>query len=204
MSKRPTHHNADRPKFLPSFLGAIQAEAELSSWWAIIPFVLLGFTLGAASIAYAVPALFWDESKRELGVAVYVGLLTFNGLILALGWTAFSRIYDVLLRGEFGKYLMQNNLLNDYILQITFMHIFQIGAVIMSAIGLVTILLDDLPLLLSRIVFGAALAFTMYAIKQAVDAVTAMNDLVWQSAFFESHRPVASGSNVVPVRGERG
>jgi hypothetical protein len=97
--------------------------------------------------------------------------------------------------------LIRNDLLNSYILQITYMHIFQIGAVVVSAVGLVAVLLDEVPLLASRIVIGFALLFTMYAIKQAVDAVTAMNDLVWQSAFYESNLPV-SGSNVVPVRKE--
>src|SRR5262245_58828440 len=131
----PAHLNTKRPKFLPSFLGAIKAEAELSGWWALVPFVLIGVIVAAICVAYVIPASFWGEPKRELAVAVYVGLLTFNGLILALGWSAFSRTYDVLLRGEFGRYLMQKDLLNEYILQITFMHIFQIGAVVMSTVG---------------------------------------------------------------------
>lgn len=192
---------SERPKFLPSFIGAIQEEAESHGWSAVFPFVLLSCAVTAGVIACIAPAEFWSEAKRELSVAVYVGLLTFNGLILALGWTAFGRIYDVLLRGDFGKYLMRNNLLNNYILQITYMHIFQIGAVITSAVGLIAVLLDAIPLVVSRILFGTALLFTMYAIKQAIDAVTAMNDLVWQSAFYESNRP-GSGSNVVPVRRE--
>src|SRR5438105_1774676 len=136
MSKKPnTMSGADRPKFLPSFIGAIQKETEERGWSGVFPFILLSCIVAGATIAYTIPGQFWAESKRELSVAVYVGLLTFNGLILALGWTAFSRIYDVLLRGDFGKYLMRNNLLNDYILQITFMHIFQIGSVIVSAVG---------------------------------------------------------------------
>jgi hypothetical protein len=90
---------------------------------------------------------------------------------------------------------MQHNLLNAYILQITFMHIFQIGAAIVSALGLVVVLLDHVPPILSRAIWAFTIMFTAYAIKQAVSAVTAMNDLVWQSAFFETNRP--AGSNVV-------
>src|SRR4051794_8470463 len=104
-------------------------------------------------------------------------------------------MYDVLLRGDFGKYLMQNNLLNGYILQITFMHIFQISAAIIAAAGLISVLLDHVPASVSRSIFALTLMLTAYAIKQAVGAVTAMNDLVWQSAFFEANRP--AGSNVV-------
>jgi hypothetical protein len=191
---------SERPKFLPSFIGAIHEESKEFGWLAIFPFVLLSCAVGAVTIALIIPVQFWSESKRELSVAFYVGLLTFNGLILALGWTAFGRIYDALLRGDFGKYLMRNNLLNNYILHITYMHIFQIGAVVASVLGLIAVLLDDVPMSVSKTVFGTAIFFTAYAIKQAVDAVTAMNDLVWQSAFFEAHRPPAAGSNVVPVR----
>ena len=145
------------------------------------------------------PASFWSEGKRELAVAVFSGLLVFNGLILTLGWTAFSQIYDVLLRAEFGRYLMKNNLLNGYILQIEFMHIGQIGAVIAAGVALVAILLDIVPLIAERVIFALTLMFTAYAIKQAVSAVTAMNDLVWQSAFFEANQPPSSG-NVTAIR----
>lgn len=195
MNKSDAKLGADRPKFLTSFIEAVAEESKIRNWRAIFPAAFLLCAMLAAVVAYFIPAEFWSDQKRELAVSVLVGLLIFNGLILALGWSAFGRIYDVLLRDEFGEYLMRNGLLNDYILQITFMHIFQIGAVIVSAIGLVTLLLDNIPLVLSRIIFGMVVLFTMYAIKQAIDAVTAMNDLVWQSAFFEVNKP-ASG-NVV-------
>ena len=189
-----------RPKFLPSFLGAIQEEAELRGWWAVVPTVVLICAAAAAVVAYFMPALFWSEEKRELAVAFYSGVLVFNGLILALGWTAFSRIYDVLLRAEFGQYLMKNNLLNNYILQIEFMHAGQLSAAIAAGVALVMALLDNIPLVAERIVFGLVLMFTAYAIRQAANAVTAMNDLVWQSAFFETHRPPAGSGNVTAIR----
>jgi hypothetical protein len=58
-----------------------------------------------------------------------------------------------------------------------------------------------IPLIAHSIIFGAVLLFTMYAIKQAINAVTVMNDLIWQSAFFESNRPT-DPSNVIQVRRE--
>jgi hypothetical protein len=201
MHNKETILSDERRKFLPSFLGAIRDEAEIRGWLAILPFALLSCVAVAVGIAYYMPQQFWAESKRELSVEVFAGLLTFNGLILVLGWTAFGRIYDVLMRGEFGKYLMQNKLLNEYILHITFMHIFQIAAVAANGAGLIVLLLDGVPLIVSRIIFGAVLLFTMYAIKQAINAVTVMNDLIWQAAFFESNRPIAP-SNVIRVRRE--
>jgi hypothetical protein len=199
MSNKETILSAERPRFLPSFLGAIRDEAEIRGWLAILPFALLSCVVVAAGVAYGVPNQFWSESKRELAVGVFVGLLTFNGLILVLGWTAFGRIYDVLLRGEFSKYLMRNKMLNAYILHITFMHIFQIAAVAATGGGLIVLLFDGVPLIVSRIIFGMVLLFTMYAIKQAIDAVTMMNDIIWQSAFFENNLPAAV-RNVIQAR----
>jgi hypothetical protein len=192
--------NEQRPKFLPSFIGALQAESELVGWRALVPYVLLICAGSAAVVAYFMPASFWSAEKRDLAVAVWSGVLVFNGLILTLGWTAFSRIYDVLLRAEFGRYLMKNNLLNDYILQIEFMHISQIGAVIAAGVALAVALLDRIPLVIDRIVFALTLMLTAYAIKQAISAVTAMNDLVWQAAFYEANQP--TGNNVTSF-GER-
>jgi len=194
--------NDQRPRFLPSFIGAIQAESELVGWRALVPYVLLICAAAAAAVAYYMPVTFWSEGKRELAVAFYSGVLVFNGLILTLGWTAFSRIYDVLLRADFGRYLMKNDLLNDYILHIEFMHAGQICAVIASGVALVGVLLNNVPLLAQRAIFGLTLALTAYAIKQAVSAVTAMNDLVWQAAFYETNKPAEGGGNVTPmVRG---
>ena len=188
-----------RPKTLPSFIRAIQQEAEVSGVRAIFPYVLILCACVAGIVAYFIPGSFWTPEKRELSVAFYAGVLTFNGLTLALGWTAFSRIYDVLLRGDFGKYLMKNNLLNDYILQITFMHVFEIIAVVATAIGLVSVLLPNVPLWLDKLIFAGCLTSTAYAVKQAVSAVTAMNDLVWQAAFFESNRSTETAGNVVGI-----
>ena len=193
-----------RPKFLPSFLDAIKAESEITGWRAVVPYVGLTCAALSAAVAYFLPAALWSEPKQEIATIDYSGILTFDGLILALGWSAYSRIYDVLLRGDFGQYLMKNNLLKDYILQVTFMHIIQIAAVVMAVAGLLSVLSAVMPLWLGRAIFGATVTLMLYAIKQSADAVTAMNDLVWQSAFFEANRPPGNSGNVTPIGERRG
>jgi hypothetical protein len=98
---------------------------------------------------------------------------------------------------------MKNNLLNNYILQVTFMHIIQVAAVVMAAAGLLSVLSDVMPFWLGRSIFGATIMLMLYSIKQSASAVTAMNDLVWQSAFYETNRPPNSG-NVTPFGERRG
>jgi hypothetical protein len=193
-----------RPKFLPSFLDAIKAESEITGWRAVVPYVGLACAALSAAVAYFLPAAFWSEPKQEIATIVYSGILTFDGLILALGWSAYARIYDVLLRGDFGQYLMKNNLLKNYILQVTFMHTIQVAAVVMAVVGLLSVLSAVMPLWLGRAIFGAAVMLMLYSIKQSADAVTAMNDLVWQSAFYEANRPADGSGNVTPLGERRG
>lgn len=192
-----------RPKFLPSFLEEVRKEAEERNWLAVFPYGLIACALLSAGVAYVVPVSFWADEHWGISTAVYSGLLTFNGLILALGWTAFGRIYDILTRGDFGKYLMNTRLLNPYIVHMTYMHIFQIVAIVVSGLGLVEILVEGTPAWLDRIVFAATIAFTAYSIKQAVGAVTAMNDLIWQAAYYEANKPDAD-KKVVPIGGAGG
>jgi hypothetical protein len=124
----------------------------------------------------------------------------FNGLVLALGWTAFSRIYEVLFRGEFGAYLARNELLNPYLVHINFMHFIKLLAVIFSVIGLLLVLVNGIPLWVDKIILAITAALTVYSLKQAIDAVTAMNDLVWQSAYFEINQPPAERTNVIAAK----
>lgn len=190
----------ERPKFLPSFLDEIKKESERASFLALIPYVFLLSCGVGAVVAYYIPAAFFANDKWDVSTAVYAGLLTFDGLVLVLGWNAFSRMYDVLLRGDLGKYMMKNQLLNPYLVHITFMHIVQISAVLVAALGLVTVIMDVVPLGADRAIFAVTIALTIYSIKQALSAVRAMNDLVWQAAFFETHKP-KEGTNVTPLRG---
>lgn len=192
--------NEKRPKFLRAFIDDVGRDVDERGWRAIVPYCLASTAVFGAGVAYLVPEIFWTNQKWDISTAVYAGMLTFNGLVLALGWNAFARIYDVLLRGDFGKYLMKNDLLGDYLLQITYMHAFQILAALAASVGLVSVLIDGVPLAVDRVVLAATLALTLYAIKQSVNAVTAMNDIVWQSAYYEINKPpVTASTNVVSI-----
>ncbi|TXH39270.1 MAG: hypothetical protein E6Q98_01055 [Rhodospirillaceae bacterium] len=194
-----------RPKFLPSYLALLHREAQTSGWRSIIPYgfgvtLLIGF--GAA---WLIPAVFWGQTNWGVSVAVYTGILTLNGLILALGWTAFGRIYDILFKKEFVAFLTKHDQLNPYLVHINFMHFVQIAAVLVSGGGLLLALFDDVHVTGQRVAFAFVISITIYAIKQAVDAVSAMNDLIWQAAYFENitAQKDAPKSNVVTAFGDR-
>lgn len=194
----------ERPKFLPSFIDLIRRESEERGVFALVPVTLMVCAALGASVAYAIPSEFWDNSQWGVSSAVYGGLMTFGGLILALGWNAFSRMYEILFRGDFGAYLHKAELLNHYLVHISTMHFAQVAAVVFAGIGLATVLVDGLPIWIDRTVFGGSVTLILFALKHALDAVTAMNDLAWQSAIYERHRAEnAAATNVVKAFGDR-
>lgn len=193
--------NPMRPRFLRAYFDEIGKEIDERSWLAVIPFTLIVCAVLSGAVAYFIPDRFWDDGKWEPAIAFYAGLLAFNALVLTLGWAAFARIYDVLMRGDFGRYLAKNNLLSPYIVHITYMHAFQILAALSAVIGLSLLCVDGMPILAERAILGTTLTFTIYAIKQAFGAVGVMNDLVWQAAYYEVNKPQLGQSNVVPLAG---
>src|SRR3712207_1066163 len=104
-----------RRSFAESFADALRVSAAKRGWRAYVPHVLLiCLGLGAGG-AYAVEAAFWSTEKWDVAATVYGGLLAFNALLLAVGWSAFSKIYEVISRGRLGEVLLKNKLLDEHL-----------------------------------------------------------------------------------------
>ena len=147
------------------------------------------------------PIDFWFQSQWGVASSVYSATLTFGGLTLALGWVAFGRVHDTLLRPRIGQYLMRAELIEDYFVHIDFMHTFQIISIIMSALGIFSVV-ADFPMFVDRSILALVIASTAYALKQATDSVIMMNDLVWQVAYFES-QDTENSPNLQAIKGGR-
>lgn len=186
----------ERPKFLRSFFEALADRADHKT-------LLRGFAVPAsvaiiaAAAAYALPSAFWADENWSVATTVYTGLLTFNGLILALSWSAFSKIYEIVSAPKFASFLRRNKLLGKYIVTVTFIHGLQLLAVVASAVGLFVVLVDVIWPWLDRAILGVMLFFSIYAIQQAAASVTIMHDLVWYKAAFDEHHEAGGGDNVV-------
>lgn len=190
----------ERPKFLPSYFAALSERAQGGTLWRmfIVPALAISASVG---VAYLIPTTFWLNVNLEVSTTVYTGILTVNGLILALSWSAFSRIYESISAPKFCAFLRNNNLLNKYIITVSSIHGLQLLAVIASAIGLVSVLIDIAYIIVDQILFGIMIFFSIYAVQQAVSAVAIMNDLLWQKAIFDEHREGNGGSTVVQMGG---
>lgn len=191
--------NHGRPKFLPSFFDVLSKRARKESFVSLLPWWMVGAAgLGAAG-AYFVRDEFWGWDKVDISTAVYAAVLTLNGLVLALSWNAFSKIYDYISSAKFAAFLRKHDLLHGYIVYVGFVHFFQVMAVVVSSIGLMTLLMDLHSLVVERIILATIIAVSVYALKMAIGAVHVMHDLIWQKSLFDAHDAETNTGNVVAM-----
>lgn len=174
----------ERPTFLKSLLEAWQLSLDARGWPALVPYWILGsFGLGGW-LAWSLPNAFWDGTKPEIPIAVMAGVLTFSGLILALSWSSFAKIFEIIGSGEFSAFLRRNNLLSRYLVTVGYVHAAQITAILATGFALFAPVLE-IQAWAMKLAFAAAIGATVYAIKQGVAASTIMQDLIWQKSAFE-------------------
>lgn len=191
-------NDLERPSFLKSYHAALGKSIEIRGVRAVIPYWVLTCLLVGLVAASRMPVTFWGHEHEDVAVGVYVGMLTLDGLVLALSWSAFARIHDCIGDGEFCAYLYKNGVLNDYIVVIDYIHYAQLVSIIASAAGLLTWLYGPTDPAYNRIAFAVMVATSIYAIKSASGAVSAMHDLIWQKSIFETHMRQEREGNIVP------
>lgn len=193
-----------RPNFWSSFFKALSKRAddgELLSFF--IPF--LTCPLIATSLVYFIPDSFWSDTNLEISVTVYGAILAFNGLLMALCWSAFSRVYDIILHPKISTILLKHNILNDYIITVEFAHWSQVLASFTTFVGTITVLYSDIfSFFYDRCIFIAASSLTLYAIYQATHIVSVMHDLVWHKSELELNSSDDNDEKIVEIPNKNG
>jgi hypothetical protein len=181
-----------RPTFVDSWLTDIREDyrrygrRKLVPWWA----------LGSIAIGVAVSLLvpkehFWE--KPEVSVVFFTAMVTINGLLLALSWGSFAKIYEIAAEPKLASYLRRHDLLRGIIFQVDYIHIAQVVALSSSAIALLLCVINHLPhavssmlplLTMQKVSFAGAIASSIYALRYALGAVRIMQDLIWYSTYF--------------------
>ncbi|NJM51598.1 MAG: hypothetical protein HC843_12620 [Sphingomonadales bacterium] len=93
-----------RPSFASTLAKALSIGAKKRGIFAYIPLRLIGCVISGAIIAGFVPNSFWLNKNLGSSLAVYGGILAFNGLLLAIGWGAFSKIYEIIGTTDFSTF----------------------------------------------------------------------------------------------------
>lgn len=175
----------ERHDLFTLFLDEVKATWRRSGLRGVVPWVL-GLCAGAGYVVgqYAPSNLFNQEQHWQTLTGVYAGVLTFNGITLALTWTAIGKIYETVTRGQFARFLRAAKSLEQYQFYIEFMHRIQIFAAVASVIGLFLTFVP-LPDQFHRIVMGAVVASTLYSIKWASGSVRVVRDLTEHQVTFD-------------------
>lgn len=182
-----------RPSFAQSFASALAEDAKDRGWRAFVPIYILGSVAIGAFAAWRMPAAFWDDTQWGVSATAFGGILAFNGLLLALGWSSFSKIYEIILAEPIGPILRKHGLLDGHLAFIDANHFVLVVAALFSGAAMVTTL-ALLPVAADRVMFGLAVAGTLYSLVRALASIKMMNELIWERAHIESEggRPLQS------------
>lgn len=173
-----------KPNFPQTFAEGLAIAAENRGYVAYIPLKLIGCFGIAAAIVWNLPSELWAKAARSDLSAIYGGLLAFNGLLLAIGWSAFSRLYELIGSGPFSAFLNRNGILKYHILFIELSQIALVASSLGSGFGLFSAWLPFLEWF-DRLILGGAIALTCYAIAKALESTQAMNEILWEASDFE-------------------
>jgi hypothetical protein len=185
----------DRPNFFETYADIVRMSARTSGWKALVPVSFLICCSIGAFAALSVPANFWVKSPTSEAMTIYGSFLAFNGLLLALGWGAMSRIYDVLLRGSVSKVLVSNNLLSHHLVSVEATHFFLIASAFASACALF-LTIYSLPFWAYRIVLFSVVTLGLYSIKCVWSLMGLLSELGWEDA----HLTTDNHGNIISIK----
>jgi hypothetical protein len=185
---------SERHPFLKSWLRDLSESLD-DGWYNIIPSWLLLFILIGGVVAYFMSDSFWTL-RRDNATVVYAAILTMNGIILALSWSAFANIYESIGAPKFSTFLEEQGALEKFLFFVSYAHVSQIVALSASAIALISTQFEEFDLRWQRLALAMTIGFGIYAIKQAAGSVIVMHDLIRYRAIFDADRP----SNAATVR----
>lgn len=187
-----------RPTLTQSLLDSWQLTYSNDGAKALVPYWIIVSVFVGGCVSYFLPTTFWDGTKLDVTVSAISGLLTFNGIILALCWSAFAKVYEIIGAGSFCAHLRKHNLLNHYLLFVGYCHSTQILAIVLSAFALIALWLP-LEIWFVKITIAAAIASCVYALRQGVATSSVMQDLIWQKSEFDEHEAKTTKETVKSV-----
>jgi hypothetical protein len=179
-----------RPTFLKSLLDSWQLSLSQGRERDLLPYwILLSGTVGGV-VAYYLPIKFWNGERLDVAVSGLSGLLTFNGIVLALCWSAFGKVYEIVGAGAFCAHLRKHNLLSHYLVFVSYCHATQVIAISCTGFALFALWLP-FEIWALKLFVGASFATTIYAVRQGIATSEVMQDLIWQKSEFDAGQPVA-------------
>src|SRR5439155_25780180 len=104
----------------------------------LVPVWFVGSLVVGGLLAYRLPDSLWAADVPEIGVVLMGSVLTFNGIVMALSWSAFAKIYEIIGAGAFCAHLRKHHLLNHYLMFVGWCQGAQVAAITCTAYGLLS------------------------------------------------------------------
>jgi hypothetical protein len=180
-----------RPSFAQAWIADLQEDVDRYGATKLVPWIaIISLCVGVCVNAIVSKSAFWD--RPEIACLFFTAILTINGLLLALSWGSFAKIYEIASKPQLSQYLRKNKLLQGYTFHVDFIHYTQVLALSWSGIALILCVSTDLPTVVTKwislqtlqeIGLIGCISSTIYALRYALGAVRMMQDLVWYSAY---------------------
>ena len=177
----------ERPGLVRSLLASWQLTLDHGKFYHLIPYWIIASVGVGYLVATQMPTSFWGSGQLGVRATILAGLLTFNGIILALCWSAFAKIYEIIGAGAFCAHLRAKSLLSHYLLFVGYCHGSQILAIALTAFSLFSFVLP-FELWFQKTVLAGAIASSAYALRQGVATSSAMQDLIWRKSVFDERQ----------------
>ncbi len=140
------------------------------------------------------PADLWaiEDGRRPYSlVALFGALLTMNGLLLALGWNSFAKVYELCAASGFAEWLRQNDMVRTCVFLIDYIQIVLFSAIVITVSAFLLSLIGSLPIWLHRTSLGLTIGASIYALTYVIGAVRMVRDLIWYRAQGEAAKLIA-------------
>jgi hypothetical protein len=179
-----------RMGFAEAWLDDLRDDVRLYGARALVPWkiILCGVVAYAASSLLGRDS-FWD--KPEISAMFFSAVVTINGLLLALSWGSFGKIYEIASTQPLAGFLKKHKKLNMYIFIVDYIHYAQVIALFWSGVALFFSIVSEIPYELEGVIalqtiqrfsFIFSVASSIYALIYALGAVRLMQDLLWYSS----------------------
>ena len=176
-----TDRPIERPDFVRDLLADWAEAWERRQWLGLLPWKIAVCAVPGFLVAHFMPVEFWGTPGIARN-AFFAALVTVNGLLLALGWNSFAKIYELCASGSFGEYLRRKGMVRRYLFLIDYIQTVLVVAIVITVMGFALTLFGALPLWSQRIGLGATIWWTGYALVYATGGVRMARDLMWYRA----------------------
>lgn len=172
------------PPLAVTYIKGLSVSVGTRGWRAYVPMSFL-FAVGVAATSFImVPKAFWEPSNAGNAIMTYGGLLTFSGILLAVGWSSFSKVFEVLGRGNMSRMLKEKGILDVHFMYVSISNLLLIAFAIICAVGLVSLSIGK-DIVLDRIILALMCGTGLMAITATFNMNNFLQRLIWDEIYYD-------------------